>query len=197
MRKLEVFFDYHCPYCLKGHDQLIQFIQEQLQLAQEQSAQRQLVREQSEQVQRGLEIIWHPCEIGKLKNFTRTEHTDICAQGLFFALDIANSMRNSPDKIDIWQYHQKVYDLIFKDRANVSDVNVLSKALEGILDVGAFREAIKSGKYNERVNDSNQYAFQETGIHVVPTYRVDGGFLQDRQEFFNMGPSSTSYNQAK
>lgn len=167
MKKLEVFFDYYCPYCLKGHEQLLDFVP----------------------TQPKLEVIWHPCEIYKLPtNYSGTKHSDLCIQGMYFAMD---------NKIDLWDYHKKIYSLIFTDRVNVDNVKVFTKALDGFFDTNAFVEAVNSGKYVEKVNETNHYAFHATGVHVVPTFRADNGFLQDRQEFFNMGPSSTSYNGSK
>ena len=64
MRQLEVFFDYICPYCLKGHE----YLKELLPLYTD------------------IEVIWRPCEA-----HPRPEryglHSDLCIQGLFYALD--------------------------------------------------------------------------------------------------------------
>ena len=167
MKKVEVFFDYNCPYCLKGHEQLVDF-----------------VRDKPE-----LEIIWHPCEISVYKdNFAGKKPTDISLQGMFFAAD---------NNLDLWHYHQKVYDMIFKDRTYTQNIDSFVSAFEGFLDTEALRQAFKSGKYVNKVRDSNQFAFKKTGVNVVPTYRTDGGYLQDRQEFYGMGPSDTSYNGTK
>jgi len=165
MKKLEMFFDYNCPYCLKGHEQLVDFLK-------------------SNPVQ---EIIWHPCEISVFKN-EQGKPTDISIQGMFFAVD---------NNVDLLRYHEKVYNLIFKDKVNTKDINTFTSALDGLLDTDALRKALESGKYVKNVNDANRFAFEETGVHVVPTFRADGGFLQDRQEFFKMGPSDTGYGGTK
>ncbi|MCL2420784.1 MAG: DsbA family protein [Defluviitaleaceae bacterium] len=166
MKKVEVFFDYNCPFCLKGHDQL-----------------KALTKEKPD-----LEITWHPCEISEYKNNFTGTHTDISLQGLYFVLD---------NGVDVWQYHQRVYDMIFKDRTYTQDVDSFVKAFDGFLDTAALAEALKSGKYTDKLKESNQFAFTVTGVHVVPTYRTDGGYLQDRQEFYGMGTSDTSYNGTK
>ena len=165
MEKLEVFFDYNCPYCLKGHEQLLELMPEYP----------------------GLEVIWHPCEISVYKKEIGNE-TDLCQQAMFFAVD---------SNIDLWSYHKKIYDMIFVDKANTKDKDVLTNALKDLLDAAALRKALESGKYIKNVMESNNFAFNVTGVHVVPTYRADGGVLQDRQEFFNMGPSDTSYGGTK
>lgn len=64
MSKLEVFYDYACPYCLRGHENLIALLPEFPALA----------------------IDWHPCE-----SHPRPEqhglHSDLCIRGMFFARD--------------------------------------------------------------------------------------------------------------
>lgn len=64
MHQLEVFFDYACPYCLKGHEYLKQLYQSYPQIG----------------------IVWCPCE-----SHPRPErygpHSDLAIRGMFFALD--------------------------------------------------------------------------------------------------------------
>ena len=165
MKKLEVFFDYNCPYCLKGHEQLLEILPDHP----------------------GLEVVWHPCEISVFKK-EQGKATDVCQQALFFAID---------SKIDLWGFHKKVYEMIFVDKVNTADVDVLVNGLKDLLDAEALRQALKDGKYIKNVNAANKFAFDDTGVHVVPTYRADGGVLKDRQEFYNMGPTNTGYGGKK
>ncbi len=64
MQPLEVFFDYACPYCLKGHQNLEALLSEHP----------------------GAEVLWRPCEA-----HPRPEqygpHSDLCIQGMFFAME--------------------------------------------------------------------------------------------------------------
>ena len=64
MRKMEVFFDYSCPYCLKGYETL-----------------KELLPQYPD-----VEIVWRPCEA-----HPRPEqygpHSDLCIQGLLYALE--------------------------------------------------------------------------------------------------------------
>lgn len=165
MKKLEVFFDYNCPYCLKGHDSLAELVK----------------------ASPISEIIWHPCEIAVFKNQSELEN-DLSLQGMFFAEE---------NNIDIWQYHQRVYNMKFVEKLNTHDINTFANALKDLLDADALREALASGKYSARLKEANRYAFKETGVHVVPTYRADGGCLQDRQEFFGLGETDTGYGGKK
>jgi len=62
--QLEVFFDYACPYCLRGHENLLALLPEHP----------------------DIEVVWRPCEA-----HPRPErygpHSDLCIQGMFFAAD--------------------------------------------------------------------------------------------------------------
>ena len=62
MRRLEVFFDYECPYCLRGHELL-----------------KELLPSHPD-----VEPVWRPCEA-----HPRPEqhglHSDLCIQGMLFA----------------------------------------------------------------------------------------------------------------
>lgn len=64
MKTLEVFFDYACPFCLRGHQTLLELLLEFP----------------------DLQIIWCPCEA-----HPRPErygpHSDLCIQGMFYAKD--------------------------------------------------------------------------------------------------------------
>ena len=64
MRKLEVFFDYACPYCLIGHNFL-----------------KELLPEYPD-----IDVVWKPCEA-----HPRPEryglHSDLCIQGMYYAVE--------------------------------------------------------------------------------------------------------------
>ena len=62
MSKLEVFFDYACPYCLKGHEYLEEVIK----------------------LYPSVEIVWCPCEAHPRPE-TYGPHSDLCIQGMFYA----------------------------------------------------------------------------------------------------------------
>jgi predicted DsbA family dithiol-disulfide isomerase len=154
VKKIEVFFDYNCPYCLKGHNQLVKFLRDSPET----------------------EIIWHPCEIyERPQNYPGMYHTDLYIQAMFFA---------ERSGIDLWQFHEKMYDIIFSDGVNVEDITALINAFTDILDSDALRKAIEAGEFRNKLRKANHYAFKITGVEIVPTYRANGRKLQDRQEFF-------------
>lgn len=64
MPKLEVFFDYACPFCRKGHQNLIELLPQYP----------------------GISVAWRPCESHPRPDAYGI-HSDLCIQGMFFAAD--------------------------------------------------------------------------------------------------------------
>lgn len=62
MRKLEVFFDYNCPYCLRGHEYLVELLPQYPQL----------------------EVDWHPTEAHPRPE-VHGLHSDLLARGMYVA----------------------------------------------------------------------------------------------------------------
>ncbi len=62
--KLEFFFDYACPYCLKGYEHLVELAP----------------------LYPHIEIVWRPCEAHPRPD-RHGPHSDLCIQGLFYALE--------------------------------------------------------------------------------------------------------------
>lgn len=61
MLTLEVFFDYSCPFCLRGHEILLELMSQDPKL----------------------KVEWHPCEAHpRPESYSR--HSDLCARGMFF-----------------------------------------------------------------------------------------------------------------
>jgi len=64
MRKMEIFFDYACPYCLTGHEYLLEVLPKHP----------------------DVEVIWRPCEAHpRPEEYGR--YSDLCVQGLLYALE--------------------------------------------------------------------------------------------------------------
>ena len=60
-RRLEVFFDYACPFCLKGHEYLKELLPNHT----------------------NIEVVWRPCEAHPRPE-RHGPHSDLCIQGLFY-----------------------------------------------------------------------------------------------------------------
>ena len=142
MRKLEVFFDYICPFCLKGHGYL-----------------RELLLQYPD-----IEVVWRPCEAHpRPEQYGR--HSDLCIQGLFYAMD---------NDADIWGYHDSMYKAAIIERVNIEDPEVVARHAHGLLDPDALFNALQNELYEKAVIDANYYAYEQSGVWVVPAYRMEG-----------------------
>ena len=65
MKKLEVYYDYLCPYCYRGHQYLIPLVEKYP----------------------DLEIVWRPCEANPRPEFADV-HSDLAIAGLYYLEDI-------------------------------------------------------------------------------------------------------------
>lgn len=150
MNKLEVFFDYACPYCLRAHGYLVEL----------------------SKLYPEINVVWRPCEAHPRPD-RYGPHSDLCIQGMFYALE---------HEADILAYHEIMYRAALKDRINVEDINVLSKAASALFDRDDFYHAIKTGRYEKEQKEANRYAYMQTGIMVVPSYRMNGGELNSAED---------------
>ncbi|MDR1698519.1 MAG: DsbA family protein [Prevotellaceae bacterium] len=142
MSTLELFFDYACPYCLTGHENLVALLPQFP----------------------SLEIVWRPCESHpRPERYGR--HSDLCIQGMFYALE---------QGADIWEYHRRMYAVALTDRIDIENPAELAKCVDGLLDSTEFYNAVAGGKYKKDLADANNYAFRQSGVWVVPAYRMGG-----------------------
>ena len=142
MWKLEVFFDYACPFCLKGHRYLAEL--------------RPLYPQ--------IEIVWRPCEA-----HPRPErygpHSDLCIQGMFFAQDRG---------ADLWDYHDRMFKAALQERADIEDIPTLGERVRGLLDPEEFCASLQNGDYAKAQRAANDYAYGQSGVWAVPSYRMNG-----------------------
>ena len=71
MRKLEVFFDYACPYCLTGHEYLMELLPQY----------------------NDIEVIWRACEAHPRPE-VYGRYSDLCVQGLLYAVEKGADLRD-------------------------------------------------------------------------------------------------------
>jgi predicted DsbA family dithiol-disulfide isomerase len=142
MTQLEIFFDYACPYCWQGHQNLMDLLPGFP----------------------GIEVVWRPCE-----SHPRPErygpHSDLLIQGLLFAMDVGT---------DLQRYHERAYALALRRKVNAEDADALAAGFAGLLDVNTLRAALRGGKYAEAQRRANDYAFEQSGVWVIPAYRMAG-----------------------
>lgn len=144
MRKLEVFFDYTCPYCLMGHKKLAELLPQHP----------------------DIEVVWRPCEAHPRPE--QGKHSDLCIKGMFFALERG---------VDCWDYHKRMYDAIFVERVDIENPAALARSVRKLIDPDVFLGALNSGEYEKPLKDANEYAYEKSGVWVVPAYRMEGRSL--------------------
>ena len=76
MSKLEVFFDYACPYCLRAHEYLMELLPRYPQV----------------------EVEWHPCEAHPRPDRYGL-HSDLLARGMYFAKECGVNLMEYHDRM--------------------------------------------------------------------------------------------------
>ena len=142
MRKLEVFFDYVCPKCLKGYGYL-----------------KELLPQYPD-----IEVVWRPCEAHPRPERSGM-HSDLCIQGFFYAIEHG---------VDLWEYHDRMYNAAAKERANIEDPEVVASHAKGLLEANALQSALQGGAFVNAVTNANEYAYEQSFVWALPAYRLDG-----------------------
>jgi predicted DsbA family dithiol-disulfide isomerase len=109
-------------------------------------------------------IVWRPCEAHPRPD-RYGPHSDLCIQGYFFALE---------NGVDVLAYHARMYRAALKDRIDIENIDVLTDSVRDLVDADAFRLALQQGTYQKALAESNQLAFERSGVWVVPAYRMEG-----------------------
>ena len=143
-RKVEVFFDYACPFSRKANEFLMQLLPEFP----------------------DIQPIWRPCEAyPRPSSHELHPHSDLCIQAMFFAAD---------QGVDLCEFHNLTFSLIHETDTNVENIDSLAAALSSLLDAKNLRRALTMSKYRQIQEDANKYAFEQSGIWTLPAYRMEG-----------------------
>lgn len=94
--RLELFFDYACPYCYRGHRYITELIPDYPQI----------------------EIVWRPCESHPRPD-SYGPHSDLCIMGMFYAVDNGIDILEYHNRI-YRAVHEKRVNI--EDINNVADV---------------------------------------------------------------------------
>lgn len=119
-----------------------------------------------------IEVIWRPCE-----SHPRPErygpHSDLCIRGMFYAQEHG---------ADIDSWHETVYKAIHKHGLDVEDIDTFAQCCAAITDAKGLAKSLKNGEYKEELQAANDYAYDKTGVWVVPSYRMDGKKLDVKED---------------
>jgi len=142
MVKVELFFDYACPFCDRAFKSLMELLPDYPEI----------------------EMVWHLCEVNPRSDGDYGRHSDLCIQSMFYAAE---------NGVDMLAFHKKIFELFHRDRIDVGDMDVLADALKGLLDANGLLQALKSGKYVQKLREANDYAYEKSGVWVVPDFRMN------------------------
>jgi predicted DsbA family dithiol-disulfide isomerase len=125
MNQLEVFFDYTCPFCLKGHQYLMELLPRYPKV----------------------DILWRPCEA-----HPRPEqyglHSDLCIQGMFFAADQGISLLAYQERMYELALKRRVniedIDILTDNIGDLLDADTFRSALKS----GKYKEIQENSNIN-------------------------------------------------
>ncbi|WP_349945232.1 DsbA family protein [Lacrimispora sp. BS-2] len=121
-------------------------------------------------------IVWHPCE-----SHPRPDpyglHSDLCIQGYFYAVDYG---------VDILEYHEQMYQAALIERINIENIDALTECVSDLVDADDFRLSLQLGTYRSKLGESNELAFEKSGVWAFPAFRM-GALKLDAVE--NVGVS--------
>ena len=145
MRRVDMYFDYECPYCKKGFEDLLDILEE--------------LGDKND-----LHMVWRPCEAHPRPE-NHPPHTDLAIQGYFLALS---------EKIDIMAYHKRMFDAVHTDRIDVEDPETLAEYLDPVLPKEKLLPVLEEGVYRQAQERNNRLAYEENEVWYLPAFRLDG-----------------------
>lgn len=158
MHILEVFYDYTCPFCLKGHELL-----------------REVILKHPE-----IEISWRPCELSPQKSSIFGDPGLSPKRGSYSSLPIRGFYFARENGVDLWAYNDLIYHAVHRSNVDIRSADALAEVVTALLDKEDFRDALKSGAYMKELEEGNDYAYDKNGVWAVPAFRMDGRELDSR-----------------
>ena len=110
-----------------------------------------------------VEFIWRPCESHPRPD-SYGPNSDLCIQGFFYAKALAK---------DLWEYHDKIYEITYEKRVDIENPEILAEALDGFLNETEFKEGLRLKRYEQFQKQANDYAFTENKFWVVPALKAN------------------------
>lgn len=120
MPKVHWFFDYHCPFCLRGHEMLLEQLPSYPQI----------------------EIVWRPCEAHPRPD-SYGLHSDLCARAMLFAqdagVDILEFHRVMYHAAQVERVNIEDVNVVAKSIGSLVDASAYLKAMQS----GAYEEELR------------------------------------------------------
>jgi predicted DsbA family dithiol-disulfide isomerase len=110
-----------------------------------------------------IEIEWRPIEAHPRPE-EHPPHTDLACQSYYIARELG---------ADMPQFHAAMFQAVAVERRDVEKIEVLCEILTGLVDAGAFRAILESGKYAKQIEENNNLAYEQSGVWYVPAFRME------------------------
>ncbi|MCL2618455.1 MAG: hypothetical protein FWD98_05305 [Defluviitaleaceae bacterium] len=147
IRKLEIFIDYACPYCLDVYGFLEELLPEFP----------------------GIEPVWRLCESHpRPHRHEDNPFSDLCIQAMFLAAESG---------VNAQAFHRRTFDILHRREADAEDIGSLCEAYADLLGTEQLRHALESGRYRQALEAANCYAFEQSRVWAVPALRLGGASL--------------------
>lgn len=147
--KLEIFFDYLCPFCEMGHSYWCELLPRHPEI----------------------EPVWRPCEAHPRAEEPGGRHSDLAIQGALFVRESGADERAYHDAVFSACYDQGA-DI--EDTQVLAACAVSAGA-----EKAAFLQALESGAYAAAQRECDRYAYGEKQVQAVPTYIFADGRRAD------------------
>lgn len=178
MKKIEVFFDYTCPFCYIGLTRFQKVLKDYPEVELIYRACEAHPYPEERMKMEDMEDFWkqvlipEAAQVGLTLNNTYSPipYSRLAFQGMQSIID---------QKGNVEQYHRNVFHAVFVLGENIEDPKVLlSCAKETGVDLKLFEEALASDHYKDVQEATTRYAYLEKNIQTVPTLICDAEKLE-------------------
>jgi predicted DsbA family dithiol-disulfide isomerase len=110
-----------------------------------------------------IELEWRPIEAHPRPE-DHPPHTDLACQSYYIARELG---------ADMPKFHAAMFQATAIERQNVEDSGLLCRILKDVVDPGAFKGILESGKYAKQIDENNSLAYEKSGVWFVPAFRLE------------------------
>lgn len=144
MKRVEMYFDYECPFCLRAFEHILALKPEFP----------------------GMEIDLFPLVLRQEPGYTFQSRSAPASQ-LFYYLK-----ENGTEEEQL-RFTKRIYDLVHREKADINDPKILAENLSEFIPAEKIREILDTGSYREKQETANR-AFDLYQIAYVPIFRMNG-----------------------
>lgn len=165
-KQVEVFFDYICPFCYRGLNDLmsiqddypdLDFIYRPSKVHFENSE----TPVQDSSMDRVLKVFLNEADLEYNKPFNPISDTNLAFKAM-------NYLQEHHGKVDLYNYN--IYKAHFVDQKNIADINIILDCASSCgIEVEKLKEFLTNEDYSRRHQEDLEYAYLEKKIEFVPT----------------------------